>query len=227
MLRAPAPPPRRWRNASKQTTAQATPTLSDSARPAMGMTSAPSSAPHRRRVEPGGLVAEEEGRGHGPVETGIVLAVAHDRRPACGSRRPTARWPARPGRPARRGGRGRASRPRRARSWGCRGRRSRRRRRPPSTPEASAARSTVPALPGSRTSTRTTISEPGRARHASASAGGSSSMGRTASTGWGVTVSATRSSTPAAQGEHPGAGRGRRAGRRPGWPGRDRPRSTT
>ena len=34
---APAPPPRRWRNASKHTTAQATPTLSDSARPAMGM----------------------------------------------------------------------------------------------------------------------------------------------------------------------------------------------
>ena len=68
-------------------------------------------------------------------------------------------------------------------------------------PEASAARSTVPALPGSRTSTRTTISEPGRADHTSAPVGGSSSMGSTASTGWGVTVSATRSSTPAPSGK--------------------------
>ena len=31
MLRGAAPPPRRWRNASKQTTAQATPTFNDSA----------------------------------------------------------------------------------------------------------------------------------------------------------------------------------------------------
>ena len=67
-------------------------------------------------------------------------------------------------------------------------------------PEASAARSTVPALPGSRTSTRTTTRAPGTADHSSAFGGGSSSMGSTASTGWGVTVSATRSSTPAARG---------------------------
>ncbi len=62
------------------------------------------------------------------------------------------------------------------------------------TPEASAVRIIVPALPGSRTSTHTmTIVM----SFTSASSAGENPT--TASTGWGVTVSATRSITPGAR----------------------------
>src|SRR4051794_29641155 len=66
----------------------------------------------------------------------------------------------------------------------------------PSAPDASAERSRVPALPGSRTSTATTTS-----RAARRSARGASTKGTTASSGCGVTVSATRSRTPGASGK--------------------------
>ena len=73
-----APPPRRCRNASKQMTAQATPTFSDSACPAMGTATLPAERGAQVRIEPRRLVAQEQGRGDGPVEVGVVLAVKYD-----------------------------------------------------------------------------------------------------------------------------------------------------
>src|SRR5688572_27860347 len=64
----------------------------------------------------------------------------------------------------------------------------------PSAPAASALRRTVPALPGSRTSTQTTRNEDSRRLSS-----GTSTYGTIAMTGCGVTVSATRSSTPGAR----------------------------
>ena len=93
MLRAPAPPARRWRAASKPTTALATPTLSDSARPSIGMASAPSRVFAERGVETGRLVAEEHGAGHGPVERRRSPHPGARPWPACGTRRPTAPRP--------------------------------------------------------------------------------------------------------------------------------------
>ena len=130
MLRGAAPPPRRCRKASKQTTAQATPTLSDSARPAIGMPRVPDEGADELGSEPRGLVAQEEGRGYGPVEIGVVLPVPHHRGERAEAGGGQVAWPARPGPAARPGARGRASRPRSAPSWGCRGRPNRRRRRP-------------------------------------------------------------------------------------------------
>ena len=149
------PPPRRWRSASKQTTALATPTLSDSARPAIGMATAPVEAGGQRGVEARRLVAEE----HAPW-----APTSRGRR---SRRRPAPRWPAcgsrrRPAPVARHGGSGahreghveeRAGRgPHRLGVVGVDrvGREDDR----ASAPAASAARSTVPALPGSRTSTQ-------------------------------------------------------------------------
>ena len=63
-----------------------------------------------------------------------------------------------------------------------------------STPEASAVRIMVPAFPGSRTSTQTTTNE---ASCNSARAAGTNPT--TATTGWGLTVSAMRSMTPGAR----------------------------
>ena len=64
-----------------------------------------------------------------------------------------------------------------------------------STPEASAERITVPALPGSRTSAHTTTIDDEDAT-SSMEAG---TKPTTASTGWGLTVSAIRSMTPGAR----------------------------
>ena len=62
MLRGAPPPPRRWRKASKQTTAQATPTFSDSARPAIGIRQRAGEGARQLGIKPGRLVAQEHGR---------------------------------------------------------------------------------------------------------------------------------------------------------------------
>ena len=84
--------------------------------------------------EPGGLVAQEEGRRRGPVESGVVLAVAHHRGEGAEAGGGQLGRQLRPGPAARPGARGRANRPTSAPSWGCRGPPSRRRRRPAPTP---------------------------------------------------------------------------------------------
>ena len=72
---APAPRDRRCRSASKHSTAQATPTLRDSARPSIGMATAPPMAWQHLGPEAGRLVPQEQGGGHRPVERRIVVAV--------------------------------------------------------------------------------------------------------------------------------------------------------
>ena len=68
----------------------------------------------------------------------------------------------------------------------------------PAAPAASAARTRVPALPGSATSTSTRIG-PVRVGSATSSARSTGRRGATASRPWGVTVSATLASDPRAE----------------------------
>ena len=147
-------------------------------------------------IEPGGLVAQEERRRHGPVEVGVVLAVPHD-----GGEGPEA------GRRELGGQRGRIvphgegdveQRSRRGphglgvvRVDGLPREEHRRRARGVRGPQHRAGVARVADVD------QHDHQRAGASRPDVRSGGGSSSMGNTASTGWGVTVSATRSSTPA------------------------------
>ena len=128
-------------------------------------------------IEPRRLVAEEQRRGHGPVEVGVVLAarttVASVRKPAAASSGATSAGSCRTAKGTWK------SDPAEARTvLGLYGSTESPAKITAVDPEASAARSTVPALPGSRTSTRTTISGPASGRPRPAPAGGSSSIGQ-------------------------------------------------
>ena len=122
------------------------------------------------RIEAGGLVAQEHGGGDGPVQRRVVLTLVHDggQRPqprrgqlgrdlAGSSRTTSGTWNSEPA-VARTvlGLYGSTDSAAKTTAW---------------APAASAARSTVPALPGSRTSTRTSTSEPGRAADQTAAGG--------------------------------------------------------
>ena len=86
---------RRWRRASKHSTAADTPTLSDSDRPAMGMVTPSVEGRHQVVVQPAGLVAQHQGDRAGPVERGVVGAAPHhgghrgEPRAAAARRRPS------------------------------------------------------------------------------------------------------------------------------------------
>ena len=194
------PPARRWRSASKQTHGARHADVErlgpahhrDGERPVERGRAGPDRAPRTRcrGTAPWARTsrARRSPRPRGP------------RWPACGTRPRPARRRPRPGRRARRRARGRGSRPRPAPSWGCRGRPSRPRRPRPGRP-----RRRPRAGPCRRCRGRARRPAPRRANRAAGgrplgARGGSSSMGSTARTGCGVTVSATRSRTPGARG---------------------------
>ena len=133
MLRDAAPPPRRWRKASKPTTAQATPTLSDS-RPSRHGDAQGARARRHSRGEPRGLVAQEDGRRHGPVESRVVLPVAHHGGQGADTVRGQFGASSAGIRPHGQGHVEERARPTSAPSWGCTGRPSRRRIRPAPIP---------------------------------------------------------------------------------------------
>ena len=183
----------RRRATSKHRTAAAVDTLRDSAPPAMGMVTRPSRRSLERGGQPARLVAEHQGQRRAQVDA---------RCRAVPPRRPPPPGGAGRGRRARRGPRRRSpatttgtwsTEPAEARTvFGLKGSTVPSQHTTPSAPAASATRMTAPALPGSRTSTHTTTNvAPGQLVE-----GGRRASRTTASTGWGVTVSATRSSTP-------------------------------
>ena len=147
----------RARRTSKSRTAAAMETFSDSARPAMGMVTAPSMLAASASGKPGASLPRTRARGASQIDLGCSRSPRGPRRP--GRRSPAARQGHRgrsAGSPPATTGRWRTE-PAEARTvFGLKGSTVPAQQTTASAPAASALLITAPALPGSRTSTQTT-----------------------------------------------------------------------